>query len=95
VEDLQNLRREIDLYDSRLSKRPWSVIANKMDLPGAAENLRALEQRFPELETVAISAERSDGIAELKARLERWLFDQSAESTSGEIPEPAEAVAAE
>lgn len=95
VEDLQNLRREIDLYDSRLSKRPWSVIANKMDLPGAAENLRALEQRFPELETVAISAERADGIAELKARLERWLFDQTAESPSGEIPAPAEAVAAE
>ncbi|HWM24256.1 MAG TPA: GTPase ObgE [Chthoniobacterales bacterium] len=95
VEDLQNLRREIDLYDSRLSQRPWSVIANKMDLPGAAENLRALEQRFPELETVAISAERSDGIAELKACLERWLFDQTAESPGREIPEPAEAVAAE
>ncbi len=65
VEDLQNLRREIDLYDSRLSKRPWYVVANKMDLPDAAENLRALEQRFPELEIVAISAEQSDGIARI------------------------------
>lgn len=95
VEDLQNLRREIDLYDSQLSKRPWYVIANKMDLPEAAENLRALNQRFPELETVAISAEQSDGIAELKTRLERWLFHQTAESSAGGIPEPAEAAAVE
>src|SRR4029453_19263033 len=35
VEDLQNLRREIDLYDPILSARPWFVVANKMDLPGA------------------------------------------------------------
>ena len=40
IEDLQNLRREIDLYDPTLSQRPWFVIANKMDLPGAPENLK-------------------------------------------------------
>ena len=39
IEDLQNLRREIDLYDSRLSERPWRIVANKIDLPGAEENL--------------------------------------------------------
>ena len=32
IEDLQNLRREIDLFDPRLSQRPWYIIANKMDL---------------------------------------------------------------
>jgi GTP-binding protein len=35
VEDLQNLRKEIDLYDETLSSRPWLVVANKMDLPDA------------------------------------------------------------
>jgi GTPase len=74
IEDLQSLRREIDLYDPRLSSRPWYVVANKMDLPDAAENLRALEQRFPDREIVAISAEEGDGITELRARLERWLY---------------------
>ena len=39
IEDLQHLRREIDLYDARLSLRPWWIVANKMDLPEAAENL--------------------------------------------------------
>ena len=41
IEDLQHLRREIDLYDARLSLRPWWMVANKMDLPEAAENLAA------------------------------------------------------
>ena len=95
IEDLQNLRREIDLYDPRLSERPWYVVANKMDLPEAAENLRALEQRFPDLEIVAISADRSDGIAELRARLERWLYNTAEESQSKKVAETAEAVAAE
>lgn len=95
IEDLQSLRREIDLYDARLSKRPWYVVANKMDLPEAAENLRALEQRFPDLEVVAISAERADGIAELQTRLKRWLFDQTEESPSREISEAAGVVAVE
>src|SRR5881398_2072346 len=42
AEDLQNLRREIDLYDPTLSSRSWLVIANKMDLPNTEENLKAL-----------------------------------------------------
>jgi len=95
IEDLQNLRREIDLYDSRLSARPWYVIANKMDLPGAAENLRALEQRFPDLEIAAISAEQSHGMPELRERLERWLYQTAAESPGEEVAETAGVVAAE
>ena len=79
IEDLQSLRREIDLYDPRLSQRPWYIVANKMDLPGAAENLRALEQRFRGTEVVAISAAQSEGLTELKDRLKRWLFAESAE----------------
>ena len=73
IEDLQNLRREIDLYDARLSRRPWYLIANKMDLPGAEENLEALRRRFPDLEVLPVSAERSEGTAELLERLNRWL----------------------
>src|SRR4029077_3658824 len=30
VEDIQNLRRELDLYDARLSERLWFIVANKM-----------------------------------------------------------------
>jgi GTP-binding protein len=66
VEDLQNLRREIDLYDPTLSARPWLVIANKMDLPNAKENLRALRDRFPKITIVPTSAVKAEGIDTLR-----------------------------
>ena len=59
IEDLQHLRREIDLYDPRLSERPWRVIANKMDLPEAEENLAAFRRRFPEREVTPDFGERN------------------------------------
>ena len=69
IEDLQNLRREIDLYDPALSSRPWLVVANKMDLPDAERNLRALQERFPKTKIIPTSAANGEGIAELKKTL--------------------------
>ncbi|HEX8078436.1 MAG TPA: GTPase ObgE [Chthoniobacterales bacterium] len=92
IEDLQNLRREIDLYDARLSQRPWYIVANKMDLPDAPENLRALEQRFPGVEVVAISAARAEGLPELKERLKGWLFENNEHDADVISTKPNEAV---
>lgn len=66
VEDLQNLRREIDLHDPTLSERLWLVAANKMDLANAKENLDALRRRFPKVSIVPISAANGQGIDALK-----------------------------
>src|SRR6266404_4957042 len=73
VEDLQQLRKELDLYDPLLSQRPWFVIANKMDLPGAEENLNGVRKKFPKIDIVPISAAKGEGIEELKRKLEKWL----------------------
>jgi GTP-binding protein len=73
IDDLQHLRREIDLYDRRLSQRPWRVIANKMDLPEADEHLAAFRQRFPDRQVIPVSAKESQGIEQLKRNLEHWL----------------------
>ena len=73
VEDLQQLRKELDLYDPLLSQRPWFVIANKMDLPNAQENFNALRKKFPKIDIVPISAAKGEGIEELKKRLANWL----------------------
>jgi GTP-binding protein len=73
VEDLQQLRKELDLYDPLLSQRPWFVIANKMDLPGVEENLDALRKKFPRIDIVPVSAAKGEGIEELKKKLTRWL----------------------
>jgi GTP-binding protein len=73
VEDVQQLRKELDLYDPLLSQRPWFVIANKMDLPGAEENLSGVRKKFPKIDIVPISAAKGEGIEELKKKLEKWL----------------------
>ena len=69
VEDLQNLRREIDLYDRRLSKRPWFIVANKIDLPSAQENLDPMRKRFRSTKMIPVSAETGEGIDGLKEQL--------------------------
>lgn len=79
IEDLQNLRREIDLYDPTLSQRPWFVIANKMDLPGAEENLEVLRNRFRSVEIVPVSASQGEGIEKLKSELAKWLRETANE----------------
>jgi len=69
IEDLQKLRKEIRLYDEELAKRPWLIIANKIDLPEAEEKLEQLRHRFPKQEIIAVSAAGGEGIDSLKARL--------------------------
>ena len=73
IEDLGSLRREIDLYDPMLSERPWFIIANKMDLSGANENIEAVRNRFPSIELAAISAKTGAGLDSLRMQLEKWL----------------------
>jgi GTPase len=75
VEDLQNLRREIDLYDPTLSSRAWLVVANKMDLPGAKENLKALQRRFPKLQIIPSSAAKGEGIDALRQALATRIME--------------------
>jgi len=77
VEDLQNLRREIDLYDPTLSSRAWFVVANKMDLPGAKENLKALEDRFPKVQILPTSAVKEEGIDALTQELATRITNEN------------------
>jgi GTP-binding protein len=84
VEDVQNLRREIDLYDQTLSARAWFVVANKMDLPDAEENLKSLQDRFPKLQIIPISAAQGKGIDALKEALAARITDPE-ESVSAAI----------
>lgn len=84
VEDIQNLRREIDLYDPTLSSREWFVVANKMDLPAASKNLKALKERFPNLLILPTSAAKGDGIDALKQALAARILN-TAEGVSAAI----------
>ncbi|MGZ5504147.1 MAG: GTPase ObgE, partial [Chthoniobacterales bacterium] len=91
IEDLQSLRREIDLYDPQLSRRPWCIIANKMDLAGSKESLAALRKRFAPIEVIPMSAQRGEGIAELKQHLASWLRADVIAENTGRNEEPVAA----
>ena len=73
IDDVKQLREELKLYDPLLAKRPWLVVANKMDLPDAAANVKAFKRRFSKVEVLPISAESGEGIDSLKSRLQELI----------------------
>ena len=70
VEDAKKIREELGLYDPLLARRPWALVANKTDLPGAEENLPRLGQEFPGIPLVAISARQKSNLEELRKFLD-------------------------
>ncbi len=70
IADLELLRTEISLYDEELAKRPWLIVANKMDLEGASENLERIRLRFPKIEVFPISALEETGLDALRKTLQ-------------------------
>jgi GTP-binding protein len=65
VQDLETVRTEVSLYSKELAKRPWHIIANKMDVEGAEENLARLKERFKRVKILPVSAETGQGMDKL------------------------------
>jgi GTP-binding protein len=66
--DYAQLRKEINLYQAALSDRPFFIIANKMDLPGAAEKLDRFRRRF-DVPVIPVSVEQKQGLDEVRSLL--------------------------
>jgi GTP-binding protein len=75
IADLQNLRKELDLYDPTLSERPWLIVANKTDLPEAKERLKQIKSRYRKIEIIPISADQGEGIDHLQQRLGEIILE--------------------
>jgi GTP-binding protein len=73
INDIETLRTEIKLYSSELAKRPWCILANKMDLPESEENLARLKERFKRIKIFPISANEGDGMEKLMAYLDKTI----------------------
>lgn len=73
VADFKTLRKELDLYDPTLSARPWAVVANKMDLESAAENLKRFKRSVRKAPILPISADRAEGVDAVKEFLREEL----------------------
>lgn len=72
VADLETVRTEVSLYSKELSKRPWCILANKVDLPESREHLANLKERFKRVKIHPVSADTGAGLDKLR----QWLDEK-------------------
>lgn len=70
VQDFRQINRELERYSSKLASKPQIVAANKMDLPGARENIIRIREELENegYEVWEISAVSRQGLKELMYR---------------------------
>jgi GTP-binding protein len=71
VSDFNSLREELKFYNDDLPHRPSLIVANKMDLPEAADNLTRFKKETG-VDVFPISAEQNNGLDPLKQALYDW-----------------------
>lgn len=65
-EDYLSINKELEEYNLRLTERPQLVVANKMDMPGAEENLAEFRKKLgDDIKVFPISAISRQGLQEL------------------------------
>ncbi len=76
-DDYQSLLDELQRYNAELIRRPRLVVANKMDEPIAASNLRKFKRRIPGTQVIPIAAAFDEGIDRFKSVLRKCLGAES------------------
>ncbi len=79
LEDYEIIKKELVKYSERLAKKPFIVIANKMDLPNAQANLELFKKTYPDVLVAPISALNNTGIDEALKLIADTLDNVSAE----------------
>ncbi len=69
IEDFEQINKEIELYSEKLATKPSIIIANKMDIAGASENLKRFKEKYPDKEVFEISAISNEGFGPLLSKL--------------------------
>ena len=71
VEDYYKINQELARYSAKIARRKQILAANKMDLPGAAENLERLKALAAKenIEIIPVSAATREGLKELVDRV--------------------------
>ncbi|MBQ7141206.1 MAG: GTPase ObgE [Bacilli bacterium] len=72
-EDYLIINKELKDFNEKISKKPMIVIANKMDIPGAKENLEKFKSLEPSVKVFEMSAIYRDGIDEILTELADML----------------------
>ena len=71
-EDYLLINKELEAFNDKLIKKPMIVIANKMDLPEAEENLKTFKQKVDK-EVFEVSAATNTGLQQVVDHLESLL----------------------
>lgn len=79
LEDYKIIRKELESYDTKLARKPELVIANKMDLPEALDNLHRFKREYPDIPVIEVSAMELTGIDEMVIKLADMLDEVEAE----------------
>ena len=73
IDDYKIIRNEIKKYDENLYNKKELIVANKMDLPNAKENLEKFKKEFKDAEILEVSAATKEGTKELIFKLKELL----------------------
>ena len=66
IADFNAIMKELENYSDRLSEKDMFVVANKMDIAGAKDNLELFKIQYPEIDVIETSAATTEGIDQLK-----------------------------
>lgn len=75
LEDYRIINEELSKFSDKLMKKPQIVIANKMDLPNAKENLERFQKQYP-VKVYPISAMNQEGLDQVLLALADLLDQQ-------------------
>lgn len=81
-EDFETLKHEVNQFNANLNNRPQIIVANKMDLPNAEENLKLLKEKV-DVPIIPISAKLGTNLTTLLKEMRR-LYDTMMEHTKEE-----------
>ncbi len=96
LEDYRIIMKELELYNPELARRPQVIAANKMDIPGAEENLARLEAELGEnYEIFPISAATGEGVRAQMLRVGELLTEIKANAPEPVVTEEPRIVRAE
>ena len=80
--DYKHLLNELEQYSEILLDKPRLIAANKMDLAGAEENLKAFKKKVKGVEIVPISCASASGLEELKNRMLARVKEEKAKEAA-------------
>lgn len=69
IDDFEVINNEMIKYDEKLEQKPMIIVANKMDIYGAQENLVEFKKKYPDYEVIETSAATMQGVNDLKYKL--------------------------